>query len=182
MKNEVLDNLNHLLDDLSSNNQEYYKILEKFEDRYFSTKFNTNIDEVLSKSSLENLVMHYISYQEFSKLFLSMLSKDSFVDLNPRLKIEGLSRIKIKLLFLLIYKELNFFTTKIEDFLNIDSRYFQVERNDDVLIVKINNNNNEIYKINSEDVIDLKEKIISYYYSEKKISSFANFINEFCLK
>ena len=87
MKNEVLDNLNHLLDDLSSNNQEYYKILEKFEDRYFSTKFNTNIDEVLSKSSLENLVMHYISYQEFSKLFLSMLSKDSFVDLNPRLKI-----------------------------------------------------------------------------------------------
>lgn len=183
MRKESLGNSNHSFNDLKMN-KSYSKTLEIFENNYFSTKFNTSIDEILSNSSQEDLFIHYINYLEISEIFFSMYSQDNIINLNSYLNIENVSQNKLRLLFLLIYKELHFFSVKIEDFLNIDSKHFNIEKNDadDILSIRINDNDNEIYKVKNESVMKLKEGMLSYYCSSKKINSFINFIDKFYIE
>lgn len=168
----MLGNVNTLLEDINSN-KKYLEIFEQVETKYFSPSFNFKIDTVLGEYQHEDLIKYYLGYKEILDDFLIKVinnKNDELQNLYPHLKAE-----EVKVITLLIYKEIDFLVLKIETILNLDESPLEIITTNEGKNIIVNKES--MISITEEQINILRHMAIKYYYSNKKIESFYNFIN-----
>ncbi|MBQ3421587.1 MAG: hypothetical protein IJH34_07935 [Romboutsia sp.] len=170
----MFNNISTIINNIN-NNAKYSHIFDVVENKYFTIEFNSRLEVILSKYCTDEIVKYYMGYKELLDTFLIIVLQG--VTDFPRFNIDELeiTEDQLKIIALLIYKELDFFVLKIETLLEIDEHQLDIKNYDNHLEIKLKND--ELIIMEKTELEKQKQMGLDYYCSRKKIESFVNLLN-----